>query len=57
MSERPAGQGEQPEPQPGAGVDRNQIRRLLELTPDERLQRFVASARNVAELAARARPV
>lgn len=40
----------------GGGLDRGQIRRLLELTPEERLEVFVASARNVAEFVASARP-
>ncbi|MEO6258701.1 MAG: hypothetical protein ABIP63_00045 [Thermoanaerobaculia bacterium] len=57
MPERPEGKVEQPEQKPGSGVDRSQIRRLLDLTPDERLKLFVASARNVAELVASARPV
>ena len=57
MSERPEGKVEQPEQKLGSGVDRSQIRRLLDLTPDERLQLFVASARNVAQLVASARPV
>ena len=57
MSDRPEAKAESPEQRPGAGVDRSQIRRLLDLTPDERLQRFIASARNVAEMVASARPV
>lgn len=57
MSDRPEAKAESPEQKPGAGVDRSQIRRLLDLTPDERLQLFVASARNVAEMVASARPV
>ena len=57
MSERPEGKVERTEQKPGAGVDRSQIRRLLDLTPDERLQLFVASAENVAQLVASARPV
>ena len=46
---------ERPEDKPGYGVDRTQIRALLELTPAERLEIFVASARNVAEFVASAR--
>ena len=57
MSDRPEAKAESVEQKPGAGVDRSQIRRLLDLTPDERLQLFVASARNVAQLVASARPV
>ncbi|HKR65167.1 MAG TPA: hypothetical protein VJZ00_15660 [Thermoanaerobaculia bacterium] len=44
-----------PEDQPGYGVDRTQIRALLELTPAERLDLFVASARNLAEFIAKTR--
>jgi hypothetical protein len=46
---------ERPEYKPGDGVDRTQIRALLELTPAERLKTFVASARNVAEMLANMR--
>ena len=55
MTEEPRENVERPEEKPGAGVDRSQIRRLLELTPEERLEMFVASARNVAEFVASAR--
>ena len=55
MPEEPQEKVERPEEKPGYGVDRSQIRRLLELTPEERLEVFVASARNVAELVASAR--
>jgi len=40
---------------PGYGIDRTLIRRLLDLTPAERLRIGVESARNVAELFARLR--
>lgn len=56
MTEKPR-EPEKPEVTPGYGVDRSQIRRLLELTPEERLALFVDSARNVAELVATARVV
>ena len=55
MTEEPQEKVERPEEKPGYGVDRSQIRRLLELTPEERLEVFVASARNVVELVASAR--
>ena len=55
MTEEPQKKVERPEEKPGYGVDRSQIRRLLELTPEERLEVFVASARNVAELVVSAR--
>jgi hypothetical protein len=55
MTQKPGETLERPEETPGQGVDRSQIRRLLELTPDERLELFVASARNVAEFVAGAR--
>jgi hypothetical protein len=38
-----------PEPRPGAGVDRTLIRRLLDLTPAERIHLLVEEARNMAE--------
>jgi hypothetical protein len=56
MTEEPR-EPEKPEVQPGYGVDRSQIRRLLRLTPEERPALFVDSARNVAELVATARVV
>ena len=34
---------------PGAGVDRTVIRRLLQLTPEERLKLLVEEVRNMAE--------
>ncbi len=46
---------ERPEDKPGYGVDRTHMRALLELTPAERLEIFVASAQNVAKLVASAR--
>jgi hypothetical protein len=55
MTEEAQETTERAEEKPGSGVDRSQIRRLLELTPDERLEAFVASARNVAEFVAGAR--
>jgi hypothetical protein len=38
-----------PEPKPGTGVDRTTIRRLLNLTPAERIRLLVEEARNLAE--------
>jgi len=55
MTDEPRQKRERPEEKSGLGVDRSQIRRLLELTPEERLEVFVASARNVAEFVASAR--
>lgn len=57
MTDAPREHSERPEEKPGDGVDRGQIRRLLQLTPHERLVVFVASARNVAEFVASARVV
>jgi hypothetical protein len=57
MTQRRQESAEQPEAKPGVGVDRSQIRRLLALTPQERLEVFVASARNVAQFVASARVV
>ncbi len=61
MTEEPRELEERPEEKlgekPGYGVDRSQIRRLLALSPEERLVVFVDSARNVAELVAGARIV
>jgi hypothetical protein len=46
-----ASQTERPsEHKPGYGVDRTQIRALLALTPEKRVEIFVASARNVAAI-------
>jgi|GEM_PF-2055602 len=42
---------------PGAGVDRTLIRNMLKLTPAERVQVVVASARDLATLLAMARRV
>jgi len=50
MNEEPQQPVERPEDKPGYGVDRTQIRALLELSSSERLEIFVASARNVTEL-------
>lgn len=36
-----------PEPAPGTGVDRTTIRRLLRLTPEERLLLLVEEVRNL----------
>ena len=41
---------------PGYGVDRTQIRELLRLTPEGRLQVAVASANNLARLLASIQP-
>jgi hypothetical protein len=49
--------GPQIEQKPGTGVDRTLIRNMLALTPAERVKVLVASARNLAELLARARRV
>lgn len=57
MTRRRQEPDKQPEMKPGFGVDRSQIRRLLALTPQQRLELFVASARNVAQFAASARGV
>jgi transcriptional regulator with XRE-family HTH domain len=40
---------------PGFGLDRTQIREVLRLTPDQRLNLAVVSARNVARLMRRAK--
>lgn len=37
-----------PETKPGTGIDRTLIRRLLALTPGERIELLVAEARNLA---------
>jgi hypothetical protein len=39
----------------GEGVDRTQIRQLLELTPEERLRKLVVEVRNVTAFLAAAR--
>lgn len=57
MGEQLQGKNKEGQSKPGEGVDRTQIRRLLQLTPGERLEVFIASARNVAELVAGARIV
>jgi hypothetical protein len=44
------------EQKPGFGVDRTLIRRMLLMTPADRLKTLVAEARNVSELFARMRP-
>lgn len=42
-------------PKPGEGVDRTQIRKLLAVSPAERLRMLVVEARNVAAFVAAAR--
>jgi hypothetical protein len=44
------------EQKPGTGVDRTLIRRMLVLTPAERLKVLVEEARNVSDLLAKMRP-
>ena len=39
-----------PEDPPGTGIDRTLIRRMLQLTPEERLRLLVEEVRNLAEL-------
>ena len=41
------------EAKPGAGVDRTLIRRLLAVSPAERVRMLVVEARNVSELMAK----
>jgi hypothetical protein len=47
---RPCGMRLSVEERPGRGIDRSVIRRLLALSPAERLQVAVAEARNLAAL-------
>ena len=49
--------GSQIEQEAGTGVDRTLIRNMLRLTPAERAKVVIASARNLAELLAKARRV
>jgi hypothetical protein len=44
-----------PQPRPGAGVDRGQIRERLRLSPRQRVEANVAAARAVGRLRGRAR--
>ena len=38
------------EPAPGTGIDRTTIRRLLQLTPEERIRLLVEEVRNLQKL-------
>jgi hypothetical protein len=44
------------EQKPGMGIDRTLIRRMLLMTPADRLKTLVDEARNVSELFAKMRP-
>lgn len=43
-------QSQQPPDKPGAGIDRTLIRRMLQLTPQERIRLLVEEVRNLEEL-------
>jgi hypothetical protein len=43
-------QSQQPHDKPGAGIDRTLIRRMLQLTPEERIRLLVEEVRNLEEL-------
>ena len=46
----------EPMPRAGAGIDRSAIRRMLALTPRQRLQLAAKETRNLAPLVPRRRP-
>lgn len=45
-----------PEPAPGTGIDRTTIRRLLQLSPEERLHLLVEEVRNLEAFDRLAKP-
>ena len=54
---RATGQELEPSPRLGEGVDRSQIRYLLDLTPDQRGRAAEVAGRNLVNLLNQARPV